>query len=284
VFESSEALNACPKLRDRPNGSCSAACVPVGFMGRALGVLHVTGPEGEPPSADAVDRLTTLATQAGARIGTVRAFERSQLQAATDVITGLANRRAAQTHLRRLMKGTEQFALVIADLDQFKRLNDKHGHDAGDRALRQFAQVCQSVLRGRDIVGRWGGEEFVIVLPGLDSHGAMPVLERLRQRLTESHTEGNPSFTASFGVADSSEAETMEQLVQIADAALYASKAAGRDRITIGMPPLELPSLSEDLSDIDADLAERPYLPGTGVALHEAADEEEPAPNGVEIR
>src|SRR5207248_4830344 len=92
-FDSSEALNACPKLRNRPSGPCSAACVPVSFMGRALGVLHATGPEGQPLDSQQVAQLTTLATQAGARIGTVRAFERTQLQASTDSLTGLVNRR-----------------------------------------------------------------------------------------------------------------------------------------------------------------------------------------------
>src|SRR5262249_15826885 len=87
VFESSEALNACPKLRGRPNGVCSAVCIPVTFMGRALGVLHATGPAGEPLQPSQVAQLTTLATQAGARIGTVRAFQRTQLQASTDSLT-----------------------------------------------------------------------------------------------------------------------------------------------------------------------------------------------------
>src|SRR5262249_38524598 len=87
VFETSEALNACPKLRGRPGGVCSAVCIPVTFMGRALGVLHATGPVGEPLQPSQVAQLTTLATQAGARIGTVRAFQRTQLQASTDSLT-----------------------------------------------------------------------------------------------------------------------------------------------------------------------------------------------------
>lgn len=156
AFDSSESLNACPKLRDRAGGSCSAACVPVGFMGRALGVLHVTGPPGQPPDARAIEQLTTLATQAGARIGTVRAFEKSQLQAGTDGLTGLPNRRSAQSELRALIKNGQSFALAFADLDRFKQLNDTHGHEAGDRALRLFARVCQGVLRDRDTVARWG--------------------------------------------------------------------------------------------------------------------------------
>ena len=104
MFETSESLNACPKLRDRPGRPCSAVCVPVSFMGRALGVLHATGPVGKPLAATQVAQLTTLATQAGARIGTVRAFQRTQLQASTDGLTGLVNRRTLETRLRSLIK------------------------------------------------------------------------------------------------------------------------------------------------------------------------------------
>ena len=282
VFDSSEALNACPKLRDRPGGPCSAACVPVGFMGRALGVLHVTAPEGSPPDVAAVEQLTLLATQAGARIGTVRAFEKSQLQAATDGLTGLANRRTTQAQLRGLIKGGQDFAIALADLDEFKKLNDKHGHEAGDRALRLFAQVCQGVLRDHDVVARWGGEEFLIVLPDLERQGAVSVLERLRQRLAEAHTGNQPCFTASFGLTDSREAESLEELLLIADAALYDSKAAGRDRVTVGAP---LVSAAITMSDADTSGTPAPE-PQHGrarrPALHSAAEEEEPS--GTEIR
>jgi diguanylate cyclase (GGDEF)-like protein/PAS domain S-box-containing protein len=277
VFDSSEALNACPKLRARPSGACSAACVPVGFMGRALGVLHVTGPEGQPPAAQTIEQLTTLATQAGARIGTLRAFQRSQLQAGTDGLTGLPNRRAVQTELRRLIKGDETFALAFADLDRFKELNDKHGHESGDRALRLFAQVCQTVLRDGDTVARWGGEEFVMVMPGLRRRGAVAVLERLRERLAESHTGSHPKFTSSFGVTDSDEAGDLEELIHIADAALYEAKAAGRDAIKIGKPSLSLDDArapdSQEPVEEPAKASRRKTVP-----LHDAVAEEEPAP------
>ena len=231
VFEDSDALNACPNLRDRSSGACSAVCVPISFMGRALGVLHTTGPAGRPLSREKVEQLTTLATQAGTRVGTVRAFEKTQLQAATDQLTGLDNRRTIERHLRRFAAEQRPYALALADLDHFKQLNDKHGHDAGDRALRLFAQVSLDAVRENDLVGRWGGEEFVFVFPGLDQSQAATVLERLRTRLSSSHTGQHPRFTASFGVTDSSHAETIQELVQIADAALYAAKNEGRDQI-----------------------------------------------------
>ena len=276
VFESSEALNACPKLRDRPGGACSAVCVPISFMGRSLGVLHATSPEGRPPTKEQVAQLTTLATQAGSRIGTVRAFEKTQLQASTDGLTGLINRRTLETRLRELIRQRVPFAVAIADLDHFKQLNDKHGHEAGDRALRVFAQATQRALRDGDLLARWGGEEFVIMMPGIDREQAVAALERARESLAGAHLGGHPPFTASFGVTDSTCATALDELVQLADAGLYLSKQAGRDRITIADKVREIPTL-EVVNGSAAPARPRP-------AWHQAVSEEEPHPSGLEIR
>jgi diguanylate cyclase (GGDEF)-like protein/PAS domain S-box-containing protein len=233
VFESSEALNACPKLRDRPSGPCSAVCVPISFMGRSLGVLHAAGPDRQPLGNEQVAQLTTLATQAGARIGTVRAFERTQLQASTDGLTGLINRRTLETKLRALTRQHTPFAIVLADLDRFKKLNDTFGHEAGDRSLRVFAQAMKRVLRETDLVARWGGEEFVIAMPDTDAANAAVVCERIRDLLARSHHGGHPPFTASFGVSDSTMGDSLQRLVQLADAALYQAKNEGRDRVIV---------------------------------------------------
>ena len=283
VFESSEALNACPKLRDRPDGACSAVCVPVSFMGRSLGVLHATGPEGAPLDRQGVAQLTTLATQAGGRIGTVRAFERTQLQASTDSLTGLVNRRSLERQLRNLVRHGRPFALAVADLDNFKRLNDKHGHEAGDKALRLFAQIARGTIRDEDTVARWGGEEFMFVLPDIDRHQAVSVLERLRTSLAESKTGDHPLFTASFGVTDSTRGETVDELVRLADIGLYESKEAGRDRITISETLPDLPGLSlVDPEPAPDNGRKRPRR--NSPALHEAASEDDPHASGLEIR
>jgi diguanylate cyclase (GGDEF)-like protein len=239
VFPDAEALNACPKLLGRMGGAISAACVPVNFMGRALGVIHVTGAKGKPPDAEQIAQLTALGVHAGNRIGTLRAFERSQLQASTDSLTGLSNRRVAEEVLMNLLASETAFAVVMADLDFFKRLNDTMGHEAGDRALKLFADTAQSVVRDRDHVVRWGGEEFAMILPGANAERAVEVVERLRAALAQGHlVSGTPIFTASFGVADSTMTRDRENLVRIADDALYRSKQDGRDRCSVGDPQL----------------------------------------------
>jgi diguanylate cyclase (GGDEF)-like protein len=243
IFPDAEALNACPKLLGRMGGSISAACVPVNFMGRALGVLHVTGAKGKPPNPEQIAQLTALGVHAGNRIGTLRAFERSQLQASTDSLTGLTNRRAAEEVLANLIAVDLAFAVVMADLDNFKRLNDTMGHEAGDRALKLFADTARSVVRDRDHVVRWGGEEFALLLPGATAEKAAEIVSRLRSALAQAHLiTGTPIFTASYGIADSSMARDRETVVRLADEALYRSKQGGRDCSTMADPLLTGPS------------------------------------------
>jgi diguanylate cyclase (GGDEF)-like protein len=243
IFPDAEALNACPKLLGRMGGSISAACVPVNFMGRALGVLHVTGAKGKPPNPEQIAQLTALGVHAGNRIGTLRAFERSQLQASTDSLTGLTNRRVAEEVLANLMAVDSAFAVVMADLDSFKRLNDTMGHESGDRALKLFADTARGVVRDRDHVVRWGGEEFALLLPGANAERAAEVVARLRAALSQAHLlTGTPIFTASYGIADSTMARDRESIIRLADEALYRSKQAGRDCCTVGDPQLVGPS------------------------------------------
>jgi len=281
VFPTSHALNACPKLWDRPGGACSATCVPVTFMGRTLGVLHATSPDRHPPSPDEVAQLTALANHAGTRIGTVRAFERSQLQASTDGLTGLINRRSFESEVRDLVRGNQSFALALGDLDHFKNLNDTHGHEAGDRALRVFSRVLRETMRDHDLVARYGGEEFAFALPGLDEERAASVLDRVRVALAAA-CNGGPVSTASFGVTDSTRGTGVDELLRIADDGLYKSKDAGRDRITIGDPSAArqgrpLRAVTGEAEPVALFRQNRP-------ALHSAAHEDEPRSSGLEIR
>lgn len=234
IFPDSEALNACSRLRGRPCGAISAVCVPVSFMGRALGVLHTAGPAGKPPTTRQVAQLTTLGIQAGARIGTVRAFNSTQLKATTDSLTGLSNRRSAEERVRQLNSEGKSFALVLADLDHFKHLNDSRGHEAGDQALRLFAETMHLSLRDGDMGARWGGEEFALILPQTSASQAQEVVDRVRAKLAENLLAGSiPAFTASFGISDTTMSPRFEELLRMADEALYRAKESGRDRAVI---------------------------------------------------
>jgi diguanylate cyclase (GGDEF)-like protein len=237
VFEDSDALNSCPRLLGRACGSVSAVCVPVSFMGRSLGVLHAAAPARQVPSPEQVSQLRTLGMQVGSRIGTVRAFERTQHQANTDSLTGLKNRRLLAEVVRDLGAAGTPYAFVLADLDHFKRLNDSYGHDAGDKALRLFSDVFKRALRDGDLAARWGGEEFAALLPNCTAQDANEVIERLRADLVQALVvSNNPPFTASFGIADTSMGTRFEDVIRVADEALYRSKEGGRNRATIGDP------------------------------------------------
>jgi diguanylate cyclase (GGDEF)-like protein len=233
-FADSEALDACPFLRGRERGDCSAVCVPVSIMGRTVGVLHTVGEVQVPLDDDAIGALQVLANQAGNRLGMLRIMSETQLQASTDGLTGLVNRRSFENRARQLRAAGQSFALVFADLDRFKNLNDAYGHETGDRALRVFAEVLRSSLRADDLACRYGGEEFVVLIPGVQIPEAIEAMQRVRAEMRRVARGGDsPAVTASFGIAHSDDAEDIDDLVHRADRALFAAKDAGRDCICI---------------------------------------------------
>jgi diguanylate cyclase (GGDEF)-like protein len=162
-----------------------------------------------------------------------------QNQAVTDPLTGLYNRRYLGEFMRReLARGGRRgapFAVIMLDLDHFKRVNDTYGHDAGDRVLTAAAELLKTQIRASDIACRYGGEEFALVLPDAGLAAAQTRAENIRAALKELRPEhrGNVlRVTASLGVAVFPEhGETMDELVAASDEALYAAKKAGRDRI-----------------------------------------------------
>jgi diguanylate cyclase (GGDEF)-like protein len=234
LFANSDALDACPKLRDRAQGTVSAACVPVSIMGRTVGVLHAVGEADAPFALQQVAELGTLANQAGARIGLLRVMADTQLQAATDSLTGLLNRRSFERKLTVLRASESTVALAMADLDHFKTLNDTYGHETGDRALRLFADVLRGSFREHDLLGRHGGEEFLIALPACTAEAARRGLEAVRERLDAALTvAGLPKFTVSIGVIDSGAQEGLPDLTARADTAMFAAKRAGRNQVVV---------------------------------------------------
>ena len=231
VFPDSEEFDACPHMKGCSPGSVSAVCVPVNIMGRAVGVIHAQGPVGRPPEY-AIPNLEALSDHAGTRIGMLRVMEKTSLQASTDPLTGLLNRRSLENATQPLLDQGRPFSLAMGDLDHFKQLNDVHGHEVGDRALRLFAQTLKMALRDDDLVCRFGGEEFVVVFPDLEPDLAANALDRVREELLIAIARGSiPGFTVSFGLATSGCALRLDDIVREADMALMRAKREGRDRI-----------------------------------------------------
>jgi diguanylate cyclase (GGDEF)-like protein len=161
----------------------------------------------------------------------------------TDTLTSLPNRRRLYEDVYRLIALAErygqEFCVCLFDLDHFKRLNDTHGHLVGDQVLQEVAQVARLHLRAADLFGRWGGEEFVVLLPQTRLSDAQTALERVRLAL---HTIALPNVhavTASFGIAAYLPGDTSESLLHRADQALYLAKATGRNRIVLDSDPVE---------------------------------------------
>jgi diguanylate cyclase (GGDEF)-like protein len=182
--------------------------------------------------------------RAGARVldlqeNLLKAQEALRAEAARDSVTGLWNRGMIEEQLRREVRRAKHerrpLAVLLADIDHFKKVNDTRGHAAGDEVLQQTANRIKLALRDYDFVGRYGGEEFLVVLPGCDEALARMVGERIREKLSESPMRTGEhclTVTASIGLAWTATAEEQPAaLVAAADAALYRAKAKGRDRL-----------------------------------------------------
>jgi diguanylate cyclase (GGDEF)-like protein len=166
----------------------------------------------------------------------LRAFRWTEEQASEariDALTGLANRRALEeilaAEISRAQRFAHQLAVVLLDLDRFKEINDSFGHAAGDVMLRAVSRLLTSLARQGDTVARWGGEEFVVVLPETDLAGARRFAERLR-RTIEAHAVAEMKTSASCGVATMLPEDSVEELLGAADQALYQAKSNGRNR------------------------------------------------------
>ena len=163
------------------------------------------------------------------------AMSELHVAATTDRLTGLPNRGSLDAMLNaditRMRGGGRPSLLGIVDLDNFKLVNDEYGHLVGDRVLREVAEVMRSSLRGHDIVGRWGGEEFLILLNDTDAAGADVVMQRMRSTLAERDLGIGHGVTLSGGLAWYRNGETLDEWLSRADAMLYLAKHGGRDRI-----------------------------------------------------
>jgi diguanylate cyclase (GGDEF)-like protein len=189
------------------------------------------------------DRMTavSLASHAVVALDNARLHRIVERQALVDGLTGLANRRQCEETLASELARVQRFggplAIVVADLDWFKDVNDRHGHPSGDAVLREFAQLLNETVRDIDLAGRWGGEEFLVILPGTHLDGGAQVAERIRLALAGRivlSADGSPiPVTASFGVAATPPASTAAELFSAADAALYEAKRNGKNRVEV---------------------------------------------------
>lgn len=173
----------------------------------------------------------------------VKQFGRSKSlkkQALTDSLTGVANRRYIEDYcqqaLQQAKRQQQSASIIVFDIDYFKRINDQHGHVAGDEVLKQLTAFCLQLLRDEDKIGRYGGEEFLVVLPNANLDNAHQVAERLRTGIEEIRFTSGVEFfsiSISLGVAEYDRDESMERLVERADEALYQAKAEGRNRTLV---------------------------------------------------
>ena len=209
---------------------------------RVLGLLTLIRPDGPAFGSSDADRVGSLVGQGAVAIENARLHRLIQKQAKTDSLTGLLNRREFEEQLGREVERGQRFStpvgLVVLDLDDFKLVNDRFGHLAGDAVLKAAALAIQGCTRDIDQAARWGGEEFAVILPHTDIDGAARLAERLRQAIAERPvmTPDGRSIrvTASLGVsALPSDAVTQVELTAAADAAVYRAKRAGKNRVCL---------------------------------------------------
>jgi len=221
---------------DDPEGP-PAIVAQVHFGDKTIGALALAPRAPIHPNDPVLVR--TIARELGGAVRMATMVEESRWMAAVDLLTGLMNRRAfidwGKREAHRSLRYKDPLSMILLDVDHFKIINDQRGHAAGDRVLTSVARLLSLGVRSCDVVARWGGEEFVVALPSTPLAGAMIVADRMRQEL-EDHEIADASgnrirVTASFGVAQFSPQESLEQLVDRADRAMYGAKSAGRNRI-----------------------------------------------------
>jgi len=242
-------------------------CVPVQAQGEALGVLHFQATDEAPMFDDTeLSFKTTFAGQVGLSIANIRLRDALRTQSIKDPLTGLYNRRyldeTLEREIRRAGRSDLPVSVLMLDIDHFKRFNDTHGHDAGDAVLRETSNFLSAGIRAEDFACRYGGEEFVVVLPTATVQVAQARAERLRLRLRELSVmhQGHPleRVTASIGVAEfPRHGLTAKDLLSAADAALYQAKRRGRNMVVVAeVPAVHLASNSPVAAHAEGSVAQ----------------------------
>jgi diguanylate cyclase (GGDEF)-like protein/PAS domain S-box-containing protein len=239
----SRSIIVCRNLEEISDGKrvCPCLCVPMIFQRETLGVLSFK--EWKEPSFERVEQLAvTMAEKIGMSLVNIRLRETLRMQSLRDSLTGLFNRRyldeTLERELHRSLRTSQTICIVMIDIDHFKKYNDLYGHDAGDALLQLFGKYLQEHIRGSDIACRYGGEEFVVVMPDTGIEDAIKRAEQLRIGLKSlsvvyqgKELEG---ITVSVGISIFPEhGLTSRSMIKAADVALYAAKNQGRDCVAV---------------------------------------------------
>jgi diguanylate cyclase (GGDEF)-like protein len=212
--------------------------LPLVFEETLLGILWIWGKD---LTGTDLPIMSIFAKQVGVALERARLLQEVQSLALTDPLTGLHNRRSlfelGRVEFARAQRMDRPFCCMMLDLDHFKQINDTHGHPVGDQVLREFAYRCKSSIRDIDLIGRYGGEELIILLPETDWETAMQVADRLRATVAAEPirtTDIDIAVTVSIGVATKDENTTqLETLIARADQAMYIAKHKGRNRVAM---------------------------------------------------
>ncbi|MEA2696937.1 MAG: two-component system, cell cycle response regulator [Myxococcales bacterium] len=210
---------------------------PVRFGEQAIGTFALAPRAAEHKNDHVL--VTTIARELGGALRMATLVEESRWMATTDALTGLLNRRAfldlTGREVGRARRYGEKLSVILLDVDHFKQINDRRGHAAGDMVLSAMGKLLKAAVRNCDIVARWGGEEFVLVLPSTSLAGAEQLADRIRELIEHANIKNGDGdvipVTASFGVANYTAGETVEQIVDRADRAMYQAKSNGRNRV-----------------------------------------------------
>jgi diguanylate cyclase (GGDEF)-like protein/PAS domain S-box-containing protein len=230
----SGASGAGASAGTRPAGGAVSAPVTVsGELWGAVGARFV-----DVPVPDGLEeRLARFAELVSLAISNAQTLQSLARQATTDPVTGLANHRVFHERLaeevERATRYRRSLTLAIVDIDHFKRVNDTHGHQAGDRVLAEVASQLAAEARAGDVVARIGGEEFAWLMPDTDAHGGEAAADRARRAIAALHPAGDAPITVSAGVSALVDGLDGQELLRRADESLYAAKEAGRDRVRV---------------------------------------------------
>jgi diguanylate cyclase (GGDEF)-like protein len=214
--------------------------VPVVFRDRAIGLIALYNSEDRAFTEDQARVAELFASQVAIALDNSRKVEQFEKQAVTDELTGLYNRRAfalmGEKEVGRARRYQRPLSLIFFDIDEFKKVNDTHGHLIGDQVLQVLTKLVTKTTRATDVVCRYGGEEFIVLMPEANREEGLAMAERLRQeisRMTVVTTVGTLTLTVSLGVAELGPEpdESIEGLIARADRAMYQAKAAGRNAV-----------------------------------------------------